>query len=194
MLDQQSVALVPVSSLVQMQGLFVSICITASSDGLGLVDPLLRDQQLLREEALAAQRLTCLLQGAVQSQHVPHSSLPLAEEVKRGLKISAANIAFSDKEDELSVHVIGDVHQDEDGKVPEASTLQLSCVAAVEEALTGSTQVAVMQRLQDPPQVPAQTVVQALPGDGQWLQHLLQAVVSGKQGRKKDESENIFQG
>lgn len=101
-------------------------------------------------------------------------------------------ITFSGKGDELNVHVIGDVHQDEDSKVPEASTLQLSGIAAVEEALTGGTQVAVMQRLQDPPQVPAQTVVQALPGDGQWLQHLLQAIVSVKQG-KKEESENIFQ-
>lgn len=45
------------------------------------------------------------------------------------------NITFSDKEDKLNVHVIRDVHQDEDGKVPEASTLQLSCIAAVEEAL-----------------------------------------------------------
>lgn len=143
-LDQQSVTLVPVSSLVQMQGLFVSICIAASSDGLGLVDPLLRDQQLFCEEALATARLLCLLQGAVQSQHVPHRSLPLAEEVKHGLKISAMNITFPGKGDELNVHVIGDVHQDEDGKVPEASALQLSCVAAVEEALTGGTQVAVM--------------------------------------------------
>lgn len=85
MLDQQSVTLVPVSSLVQMQGLLVSICHTASSDGLGLVDPLLRDQQLLREEALTADRLICLLQGAMQGQHVPDSSLPLAEEVKHWL-------------------------------------------------------------------------------------------------------------
>lgn len=144
MLDQQSVTLVPVSSLVQMQGLFVSICMAAGSDGLGLVDPLLRDQQLFCEEALAAARLLRLLQGAVQSQHVPHRSLPLAEEAKHGLKISAMDNAFSGKGDELNVHVIGDVHEDEDSKVPEASTLQLSGVAAVEEALTGGTQVAVM--------------------------------------------------
>lgn len=85
MLDQQSVTLVPVSSLVQMQGLLVPICITASSDGLGLVDPLLRDQQLLDKEALTADRLICLLQGAMQSQHVPDSSLPLTEEVKHRL-------------------------------------------------------------------------------------------------------------
>lgn len=54
------------------------------------------------------------------------------------------NITFSDKEDELNVHVIRNVHQDEDSKMPEASTLQLSCIAAVEEALTRGTQVAVM--------------------------------------------------
>lgn len=40
------------------------------------------------------------------------------------------------KEDKLNVHVIRDVHQDKDSKMPEASTLQLSCIAAVEEALT----------------------------------------------------------
>lgn len=85
MLDQQPVTLVPVSRLVQMQGFLVSICITASSDGLGLVDPLLRDQQLLHEEAFPADRLICLLQGAMQVQHVPHSSLPLTKEVKHGL-------------------------------------------------------------------------------------------------------------
>lgn len=61
--------------------------------------------------------------------------------------------------------MIRDVHQDKDGKVPEASALQLRCIAAVEEALTRGTQVAVMQCLQDTPQVPAQTVIQALPGD-----------------------------
>lgn len=82
MLDQQSVTLVPVSSLVQVQGLLVSICLTASSDGFSLVDPLLRDQQLLHEEALTVDRLICLLQGAMQGQRVPHSSLPLAEKVK----------------------------------------------------------------------------------------------------------------
>lgn len=50
-----------------------------------------------------------------------------------------------------------------------------------------------MQRLQDPPQVPAQTVVQALPGDGQWLQHLLQAVVSAKkQNKQKKTGFNLF--
>lgn len=38
--------------------------------------------------------------------------------------------------------------------------------------------MAVVQRLKDTPQVPAQTVVQALPGEGQRLQQLLQAVVS----------------
>lgn len=66
--------------------------------------------------------------------------------------------------------MIRDVHQDEDGEVPEAGALQLSSVAAVEEALTGGAQVAVVQRLQDPPQVPAQTVIQALPGDSQGIQ------------------------
>lgn len=85
-LDQQSVTLVPVSGLVQMQGLSVSICITASSSGLGIVDPLLWDQQLLCQEALAADRLFRLLQGAMQGQHVPDGSLPLSEEVKHQLR------------------------------------------------------------------------------------------------------------
>lgn len=80
--------------------------------------------------------------------------------------------------------MIRDVHQDKDGKVPEANTLQLSCVAAVEEALTGGTQVAEMQCLQNAPQVPAQTIIQAFPGDGQWIQQLLQAVVSAKKKKK----------
>lgn len=83
MLDQQSVTLAPVSGLVQMQGLSLSVCVTAGSSGLGLVDPLLWDQQLLRQEALAAGRLVRLLQGAVQGQHVPHGSLPLPAGVKR---------------------------------------------------------------------------------------------------------------
>lgn len=74
--------------------------------------------------------------------------------------------------------MVGDVQQDEDGQVPEAGALQLRGVAAVEEALARGAQVAVVQRLQDAPQVPAQTVVQTLPGDGQRLQQLLQAVVS----------------
>lgn len=82
MLDQQSVTLIPVSSLVQMQGLLVSVCITASLDSLCLMDPLLRDQELLRQEPLTKERVVCLMQGAVEGQHVPHSSLPLTEEVK----------------------------------------------------------------------------------------------------------------
>lgn len=85
---------------------------------------------------------------------------------------------FADEEDELNVRVVGDVQQDEDGQVPEAGALQLCGVAAVEEALVRGAQVTVVQRLQDAPQVPAQTVVQTLPGDGQRLQQLLQAVVS----------------
>lgn len=51
-MDQQSVTLVPVSGLVQMQGLLMPVHITASSGGFGLMDPLLRDQQLLCQEAL----------------------------------------------------------------------------------------------------------------------------------------------
>lgn len=43
-----------------------------------------------------------------------------------------------------------------------------------------AAQMAVVQRLQDAPQVPAQAVVQALPGDGQWIQQVLQAVVSAR--------------
>lgn len=78
----------------------------------------------------------------------------------------------------LNVRVVGNVQQDEDGEVPQAGALQLRGVAAVQEALALGAQVGVVQRLQDAPQVPAQTVVQALPGDGQRLQQLLQVVVS----------------
>lgn len=85
-LDQQSVTLVPASGLVQMQGLLVPVGITASSGGFGLMDPLLRDQQLLCQEALTTDWLICLLQGAVEGQHVPHSSLTLAEEAKKKKK------------------------------------------------------------------------------------------------------------
>lgn len=86
--------------------------------------------------------------------------------------------AVSGKEQRADVRVVGDVQQDEDGHVPQPGALQLRGVAGVEESLPGGAQVAVVQRLQDAPQVPAQTVVQALPGDGQGVQKLLQAVMS----------------
>jgi hypothetical protein len=41
--------------------------------------------------------------------------------------------------------------------------------------------VCVVQRLQDRPQVPAQTVVQTLPRHRQRVQQLLQAIVSGRE-------------
>lgn len=59
----------------------------------------------------------------------------------------------------MNLRVVGDVQQYEDRHVPEAGTLQLSGVAGVEEALPRGAQVAVVECLQDPPQVPAQTVV-----------------------------------
>lgn len=73
--------------------------------------------------------------------------------------------------------MVGDVQQDEDGHVPEAGALQLGGVAGVEESLPRGAQVAVVQRLQDAPQVPAQTIIKTLPGDRQRVQQLLQAVV-----------------
>lgn len=82
MLDQQPVALVPVSGPVQVQGLLVSVSVTQGSGGFGLVDPLLWDQQLLSQEALPPDRLLRLLQGAVQRQHLPHGSLPLTGKPK----------------------------------------------------------------------------------------------------------------
>ena len=84
------------------------------------------------------------------------------------------------------LRVVVDVHQDEDGHVPEAFALQLSCVAAVQEALSGGAQVSVVQRLKDAPQVPAESVVQTLPGDAQRVEQLLQAVVSVGGGRERD--------
>lgn len=83
MLDEQSVALVPVSGPVQVQGLQLFVAITPGPSGLGFVDPLLRDEQLLGEELLPADRLICVLQGAVQGQHVPHCSLSLTENKKQ---------------------------------------------------------------------------------------------------------------
>lgn len=85
---------------------------------------------------------------------------------------------LADDEEDLNLRVVGNVQQDEDGHVPEAAALQLCSIAAVKEALARGAEVGVVQCLQDAPQVPAQTVVQTLPGDGQWLQQLLQAVVS----------------
>lgn len=79
MLDQQPVTPVPVTGPVQVQGLLVSVGIAAGSGGLGLVDPPLWDQQPLGQEALPADRLVRVLQGAVEGQHVPHRSLPLTE-------------------------------------------------------------------------------------------------------------------
>jgi len=78
----------------------------------------------------------------------------------------------------MNVRVVGDVQQDEDGHVPEAGALQLSGVAGVEESLPRGAQVAVVQRLQDAPQVPAEAVIQTLPGDRERVQQLLQAVMS----------------
>lgn len=80
MLDQQPVTLAPVPGTVQVQGFLVSVGVAAGSGGLGLVDPPLRDQQPLCQEALPPDRLVRLLQGAVQGQHLPHRSLPLTED------------------------------------------------------------------------------------------------------------------
>lgn len=52
MLDQQLVTLVPISGPVQVQGFLVSVSVMAGSGGLGLVDPLLWDQQPLGQEVL----------------------------------------------------------------------------------------------------------------------------------------------
>lgn len=79
------------------------------------------------------------------------------------------------------VHVLRYVQQYIDCHVPEASALQLGSVAGVYEALTGGAQVCVVQRLQDRPQVPAQTVVKTLPCHRQGVQQLLQAVVPGRE-------------
>ena len=83
MLDQQPVTLAPVSGPVQVQRLLVPVAVPAGSSGLGLVDPLLRDQQPLGQEALPPDRLVCLLQWAVEGQHLPHRSLPLTEDTER---------------------------------------------------------------------------------------------------------------
>lgn len=83
MLDQQLVTLVPITGPVQVQGFLVSVCVMAGSGGLGLVDPLLWDQQPLGQEALPADRLIRLLQGAVQGQHVSDGLLPLAEDTQK---------------------------------------------------------------------------------------------------------------
>lgn len=74
--------------------------------------------------------------------------------------------------------MVGDVQQDEHGPVPQPGALQLGGVAGVEQALPRGAQVAVVQRLQDPPQVPAEAVIQAVPGDRERVEQLLQAVVS----------------
>lgn len=77
-----------------------------------------------------------------------------------------------------NVRVVGDVQEDEHRHVPEAGALQLCGVAGVQDPLPRGAQVAVVQRLQDAPQVPAEAVVQTLTGDAQRLQQLLEAVVS----------------
>lgn len=82
MCDQQPVTLAPVSGPVEVQRFLVSVAIAAGSGSLGLMDPLLRDQQPLGQEALPPDRLVCLLQGAVEGQHLPHRSLPLTEDTK----------------------------------------------------------------------------------------------------------------
>lgn len=93
----------------------------------------------------------------------------------------------------MDVRVVGDVQQDEHGHVPQAGALQLRGVAGVEESLPLGAQVGVVQGLQDAPQVPAQAVVQALPGDRQRVQQLLQAVVSAGRdgGREAEESHSV---
>ena len=80
------------------------------------------------------------------------------------------------------VRVLGDVQQHEHGHVPHPCSLQLGSVAGVQQALWSRAQVAVAQRLQDPPQVPAQAVVQTTPAHRQRVQQLLQAVVSIRGG------------
>ena len=79
------------------------------------------------------------------------------------------------------VRVVRYVQQYVDGHVPEASTLQLGSIAGVYEALSGRAEVCVVQRLQDRPQVPAQTVVKTIPRHRQGVQQLLQAVVPGRE-------------
>ncbi len=88
MLNQQPVTLAPVSGPVQVQGLLVSVGIAAGSGGLGLVDPLLWDQQPLGQEALSLDRLVRLLQGAVEGQQLPHRSFPLTEERQKNICVS----------------------------------------------------------------------------------------------------------
>lgn len=90
MLNQEPVTLVPVSGPVQVQGLLLSIAITTGSSGLGLMDPLLWDQQLLCQEALPADRLLRLLQWAVEGQHVPHRWLPLTENRKTHFRVNVS--------------------------------------------------------------------------------------------------------
>lgn len=82
MLDQQPVTLAPVSGPVQVQGLLVSVAVSPGPGGLGLVDPLLRDQQPLGQEALPPDRVVRSLQGAVERQHLPDRSLPLTEDTE----------------------------------------------------------------------------------------------------------------
>lgn len=81
--------------------------------------------------------------------------------------------------------VVWDVQKDEDGQVPETGALKLGGVAGVDQALATDAQVAVVQRLQDTPQVPAEAVIQASPGDGERVEQRLQAVVSAGGNRSE---------
>lgn len=74
--------LVPVSGPVQVQRLLTSVRVSAGSRGLGLMDPLFRDLQPLRQESLPLEGLWRFLQGAVEGQQLPDGSLPLTEDTE----------------------------------------------------------------------------------------------------------------
>lgn len=97
MLDEQPVTLVPVSGSVQVQRLLVAVSVAASSCGFGLVDPLLRDQQPLGQETFPPHRLVRLLQGAVESQQLPHRTLPLTGTTEEEIFTFAGDTAASDE-------------------------------------------------------------------------------------------------
>lgn len=67
--------MVPVSSPEEVQRFTVLVSVPACPGGLGFVDPLHGDEQLVSEEAFLLCGLVSLLQGTVLVQDLPHSTL-----------------------------------------------------------------------------------------------------------------------
>lgn len=99
--DHQLVALVPVPGLEQEQRFSVPVALHARSDGLGLVDPLVRDAEPLRQEGLLGPGLGGLGELAVPVQELTHRLLPYAGEREDRALLAPGTLLITPQEDTI---------------------------------------------------------------------------------------------